>query len=82
LNVVIERVHLGDFTRSQAVDIWQGDRRRRIEVRARRLNRDDEARLLAEAGHHRHLVAMHDRDGHAAGLGTAGERDLSRADGQ
>ena len=50
-----------------------------LKMRARRLNGDDEARLLAEAGHHRHLVAVDDGDADAAGLRAAGERHLAGA---
>ena len=66
----------------EAVDVRQRDRRRRIEDRAGGLDGDDEPRLLAEAGHHRHLVAVHDGDADAAGLRSAGERHLARAERQ
>src|SRR5207244_8359283 len=58
--VVVERVHLGDFARRKAVGVGERQRGRRVEVRAGRLNGDDEARLLAEARRHRHLVEVHE----------------------
>ena len=48
--IVIEGIELGDFSRSETVYVGQGQARRRIEARSRRLYGEDETRLLAEVG--------------------------------
>src|SRR5438552_518457 len=79
---MIERIHLSDFARLEAVDVRKRDRRRRIEGGSCRLYRDDEAWLLAEPWYHRYFVAVHDGDADAAFLGTTGEGDLTGPDCQ
>src|SRR5204863_9880311 len=73
-DVVIEGIHFGDGPRLQTVDVRKRDGSRGIEHGASGLNRDDESRLLSEAGHHRQLVAVDDRDAHAAGVRAARRR--------
>ena len=75
LEVVIERVHLGDLAGREILGVRHRDRRRRIETGAGRLDGDDEARLLTEARRHRHLVGMDDggRDGGSRGRYVGGD---------
>jgi hypothetical protein len=60
--VMIERIHFGDFAGAQSIDVRKSHGRGRIEVRARGLDGDDEARLLAEVGRHRHFVGVDHSD--------------------
>jgi hypothetical protein len=73
--IVIERIHLGDFARTQSIDIRESHGRGRIEVRARGLDGNDETRLLAEVRRHRDFVGMDNGDGNQAALAAVGERD-------
>src|SRR6185295_8658395 len=71
--VVIEGIELRDLPRSQPLDIGQCQTGRRIEPSSRRLDGHDEARLLAEVGDHRYLVAVYCGDAHHPASGAIRE---------
>src|SRR5262249_23725464 len=81
-DVMIIRVHLRNFSRLEPIDIWQSDRRRRVEDCSWRLNSHNEAGLLTKTGDHRNLVTVNGCHANATGLGAAGEGHLPGAEGE